>query len=427
MITREAYARPIGYGAMCLESLVAIMAIVAACTLDPGIYLSMNIKGEPAATAAQVTALGYPITVEQMDDLAHRIGEHTLFGRTGGAATLAVGMAVIFSKAVNERWLDLWYHFAIMFEALFILTTIDAGTRVGRYILQDVLGRAWKPLGDTRRFGPNLLASVLMVGGWGYFLVQGVRDPLGGINSLWPLFGIANQMLAAIALCLATTIILKSQLIPRPTGRARPRPALALVTFLPLVWLLTVTFTAGVQKIGHPDPRIGFLSQARQLSLQLPALEDSLRAARDTGLAASIEAAEKQLKRTRGLRFNNLLDAVVAGVFLVLATVIVLLSVREWVLLLARKKLAELRESPPVWLPDYAVVEHRPFRLFSFLGLALALARELSGEAAADRVREVAPCGCELAGKEEDSTADPRLAAYLQTTERKYRGIHRCC
>lgn len=427
MITREAYARPIGYGAMCLESLVAIMAIVAACTLDPGIYLSMNIKGEPAATAAQVTALGYPITVEQMDELAHRIGEHTLFGRTGGAATLAVGMAVIFSKAVNDRWLDLWYHFAIMFEALFILTTIDAGTRVGRYILQDVLGRAWKPLGDTRRFGPNLLASVLMVGGWGYFLVQGVRDPLGGINSLWPLFGIANQMLAAIALCLATTIILKSQLIPRPTGSARPRPALALVTLLPLVWLLTVTFTAGLQKIGHPDPRIGFLSQARQLSGQLPALEDSLRAARDTGLAASIEAAEKQLKRTRGLRFNNLLDAVVAGVFLVLVTVIVLFSVREWVLLLARKKLAELRESPPVWLPDYAVVEHRPFRLFSFLGLALALARELSGEAAADRAREVAPCGCELAGKEGDPTADPRLAAYLQTTEQKYRGIHRCC
>lgn len=427
MITREAYARPIGYGAMCLESLVAIMAIVAACTLDPGIYLSMNIKGEPAVTAAQVTALGYPITVEQMDELAHRIGEHTLFGRTGGAATLAVGMAVIFSKAVNDRWLDLWYHFAIMFEALFILTTIDAGTRVGRYILQDVLGRAWKPLGDTRRFGPNLLASVLMVGGWGYFLVQGVRDPLGGINSLWPLFGIANQMLAAIALCLATTIILKSQLIPRPTGSARPRPALALVTLLPLVWLLTVTFTAGLQKIGHPDPRIGFLSQARQLSGQLPALEDSLRAARDTGLAASIEAAEKQLKRTRSLRFNNLLDALVAGVFLVLVTVIVLFSVREWVLLLARKKLAELRESPPVWLPAYAVVEHRPFRLLSFLGLVLALARELSGEAAADRAREVAPCGCELAGKEGNSTTDPRLAAYLQTTERKYRGIHRCC
>jgi carbon starvation protein len=212
LITRESYARSIGYGAMCLESLVAIMAIIAACALDPGVYLSMNVKGEAAATVAKVTALGFPVTVDQMNGLAGQIGEKSLFGRTGGAATLAIGMAQIFSRVVNGRWLDLWYHFAIMFEALFILTTVDAGTRVGRYILQDFLGHVWKPLGDTRNLRANLVASGLMVAGWGCFLIQGVRDPLGGINSLWPLFGIANQMLAAIALCLATTIILKMQL-----------------------------------------------------------------------------------------------------------------------------------------------------------------------------------------------------------------------
>ncbi len=196
IITRETYARPIGYGAMCLESLVAIMALIAACTLDPGVYLSMNVKGEPAATVATVTALGFPVSTEQMSKLAETVGEKTLFGRTGGAATLAVGMAGIFSTVAGHRWVDLWYHFAIMFEALFILTTLDAGTRVGRYLLQDVLGRLWRPLGETRSLGANVLASLLVAAGWGYFLIQGVRDPLGGINSLWPLFGMANQLLA---------------------------------------------------------------------------------------------------------------------------------------------------------------------------------------------------------------------------------------
>src|SRR5436309_1554218 len=212
LITRESYARPIGYGAMCLESLVAIMALIAACTLDPGVYLSMYVKGDAAATVAKVSSLGFPVTLDQMNQMANQIGEKTLFGRTGGAATLAVGMAQIFSRAVSGRWLDLWYHFAIMFEALFILTTLDAGTRVGRYLLQDMLGNFWKPLGDTKSLSANVLASVLMVCGWGHFLIQGVRDPLGGINSLWPLFGIANQLLASIALCLGTTIILKMTL-----------------------------------------------------------------------------------------------------------------------------------------------------------------------------------------------------------------------
>src|SRR5438128_2654022 len=266
LITRESYARTIGYGAMCLESLVAVMALIAACSLEPGVYLSMNIKGAPEQTAAQVTALGFPVTVEQMDRLSGTIGEKTLFGRTGGAATLAVGMAAIFHQAVGNRWLDLWYHFAIMFEALFILTTLDAGTRVGRYLLQDVLGNVWKPLADTRGFAANILASLLIVAGWGYFLIQGVRDPEGGVKALWPLFGIANQLLASIALCLATTIILKMHLRPADAARvseaagdandsaaaqkpAIRRPVFALVTFVPLLWLLAVTMTAGVETI----------------------------------------------------------------------------------------------------------------------------------------------------------------------------------
>ena len=273
IITRESYARPIGYGAMCLESLVAIMAMIAACTLDPGVYLSMNVKGvgaTPAAVAestiAKVQGSGFtvlapdpaaagkfvhvPVTVSatQMETLAKEVGENTLYGRTGGAATLAVGMANIFAKVTQGRWMDLWYHFAIMFEALFILTTLDAGTRVGRYLIQDALGHLWKPLGDTKSVGANLVASLLVVLGWGYFLIQGVRDPLGGINSLWPLFGIANQLLASIALCLATTVILKMQFAQpkQPSAESKGqgakfkvgRPAFALVTLLPLVWLL---------------------------------------------------------------------------------------------------------------------------------------------------------------------------------------------
>src|SRR6185312_12274780 len=207
---------------------------------------------------------------DHMTLLANQIGEKTLFGRVGGAPTLAVGMANIFSKVFNGAGLGLWYHFAIMFEALFILTTLDAGTRVGRYLLQDFLGHVWKPLGDTKKFGPNLFASALMVLAWGYFLIQGVRDPLGGINSLWPLFGIANQMLAAIALCLAVTIILKMQLKPREESKSqvpssKGRPALALVALVPLLWLLAVTMTAGAQKIWHPNPKIGFLAQASVL------------------------------------------------------------------------------------------------------------------------------------------------------------------
>ena len=443
LVTRESYIRPIGYGAMCLESLVAIMALIAACTLQPGVYLSMNMKGDPAMTVAKATGAGFPVTTGEMDQIANQIGERTLFGRTGGAATLAVGMAQIFSKAVNGRGLDLWYHFAIMFEALFILTTIDAGTRVGRYLLQDFLGQIWTPLGQTRSTAANALASILMVGAWGYFLIQGVRDPLGGINSLWPLFGIANQMLAGIALCLTTTILLKMA-IARTKGLAQetPGPAmpslakartLAFITLIPLVWLLTVTLTAGSQKIWHPDPRIGFLSQANLLNAKQPQFEQELALAKAAGDANAIQAAEKALHENRVLHFNNILDAVVAGLFLSLISIIVLLSLREWWLLLAGRKPATLRETKPVWLPNYAVAEARPTNLASLAVVGFALIKELSGEAQLERARQAA-CS-QIAQSHEKAPAtdakpvtpklDQRL--YLEVTDKRFSGVRRCC
>jgi len=427
IMTRESYARPIGYGAMCLEALVAITALIAACTLDPGVYLSMNIKGDPAETAARVRALNFPVTVEQMNHIANEIGEKTLFGRTGGAATLAVGMAQIFSKAVSGRWLDLWYHFAIMFEALFILTTLDAGTRVGRYLLQDALGQVWKPLGETKNLRANILASVLVVMGWGYFLIQGVYDPLGGINSLWPLFGIANQMLAAIALCLGTTVVLKMGLQTPESkvqglestveeGRLRKRsPAFALVTLVPLIWLLTVTMTAGWQKIYDKDPRIGFLSQVKVLNDKLPVLEQAVAAAQSTGDPKAIDDATKALRNNRVLQFNNRLDAVVIALFLALVGAVVLLSFREWILLLARRKLAVLRESEPAWLPEYAIAETRPLHVASLLALGVALAKELSGQSHLERAQTSA-CHHEKPAE-----------IYCDATEHRFKGIRRCC
>jgi carbon starvation protein len=480
ILTREAYARPVGYGAMCLESLVAIMALIAACTLDPGIYLGMNVKGTPTEVAQKVEAtkatwLGeaeitydpdpllvassrtttnvpvallaaeiarieatpkpmtqvkfqeLPITVSEtkMGELAAEVGEKSLYGRTGGAATLAVGMAQIFSNVTHGKWLDLWYHFAIMFEALFILTTLDAGTRVGRYILQDGLGHLWKPLGNTKIFSANFLASFLMVVGWGYFLIQGVRDPLGGINSLWPLFGIANQMLAAIGLCLATTILLKMNLQPAvaksETKSLSPkvgRPVLALITLIPLVWLLAVTFTAGVEKIWHPDPRIGFLAQAKVCSAKViqfgAALENHDRWTKEIKQNTLAE-----IKKNRTLAFNNRLDAVIAGMFLALVSVIVLISLREWILLLAKRKPAVLRENEPVWLPDYALKESGP-NLRSAAGaaaIALGLAKELSGETQFERAKQNV-CACE-------SHSDQKI--FAEVTDAKFQGVRRCC
>jgi carbon starvation protein len=442
ILTRESYARSIGYGAMCLESLVAIMALIAACTLEPGVYFSINMKGPPAETIAKVSSLGYPASVDQMDHLARTIGEKSLFGRVGGAPTLAVGMAKVFSSLFSGAGLGLWYHFAIMFEALFILTTLDAGTRVGRYLLQDLLGQLWKPLGETRRLGANCLASVLMVGAWGYFLIQGVRDPLGGINSLWPLFGIANQLLAAIALCLATTVILKMQLAPpaRGPGGQAPvaagqkagRPAFAWITLAPLLWLLAVTLTAGVEKIFDSDPKIGFLAAARIIGEKLPALRANCQAARQAGDPAAIASAEKLLQTNQAIRFNAQLDTAVAGVFMILVLLIFVLSAREWVLLLARRKIAQVTESPPVWLPSYAIAEGKPLRIFSLLALGLTVAKELSGQAAMDRA-DPTPADCAHARTSCAAAQPPcdekqrRQQIYLEAAQKRFKGVNRCC
>jgi carbon starvation protein len=435
IITRERYCRSIGYGAMCLESLVAIMAMVAACTLEPGVYLSMNIKGIGATEAAmaldtvtKVNDFGFPVSLEQMKHLADQIGEKTLFGRTGGAATLAVGMAHIFSKVVSGRWLDLWYHFAIMFEALFILTTLDAGTRVGRYLLHDVLGNVWKPLGNTKSLPANLLASALMVTAWGYFLIQGVRDPLGGINSLWPLFGIANQLLASVALCLATTILLKSRL--GASGSARPRLGLTLVTLIPLVWLLTATMTAGVQKIFHPKPTIGFLAKAASLDAQLPSLKQAVITAENSNEPGKVDAATLAVRKNRAEHFNQVLDAAVASVFLLLVFLIVLLTIREWALLLARKRSATLQETAPVWLPAYAQLESQPSHSLGVLALAFALFKELSGQAQMERLEEpAAQCQCPCPHLNQASLQAKQLKqqAYLRVVEKRFDGVTRCC
>jgi carbon starvation protein len=263
IIANEGDVRLVGYGSMALESLVAVMAIIAATLLDPGVYFAINtgagiVGAAPDAAVHTITGWGFPVTVEQMQHLASEMGETSLFARTGGAPSLAVGMASIFGSTFGRGLLSLWYHFAIMFEAVFILTTLDAGTRVGRFMLQDFLGHIWKPMGRTSWYPSVLIASALVVAGWGYFLYIGVIDPNGGVNILWPLFGIANQMLAAIALCVATGIIIKS-------GKAR----YAFVTLVPLAWLALITSTAAWQKLTSTDPRLGFFAAANDLAVKL--------------------------------------------------------------------------------------------------------------------------------------------------------------
>jgi carbon starvation protein len=445
IITRESYARPVGYGAMCLESLVAIMAMIAACTLQPGVYLSMNVDvgdmpvaAKVVATVAKVTGEGFPVAADQMTALAAQVGEPSLVGKTGGAVTLAVGMAGIFSRVTHGRWLDLWYHFAIMFEALFILTTIDAGTRVGRYLLQDAFGHVWEPLRQTGHFGANLVASCAMVLCWGFFLIMGVRDPEGGVKALWPIFGISNQMLAAIALCLATTVILKISLrgeAKRDGQGARGGwPAVALITLVPLVWLLAATMTAGVQKIAHANPGIGFLAANRVLQEQAPKLQGALAAAQASGDETAIAKAKKDLRLNGVRRFNNTVDTTATGFFMLVVAAIVGLSVREWLLLLGRRKPAVLCETEPVWLPDYAVSEERPLRLAGVATLAFALTKELSGEAEMERAgRTAALCECshnEAVGPAKLQQTQARrvnVRIYLEVAEKRFKGVKRCC
>ncbi len=326
LITNEKDARFIGYGAMAIESFVAIMAMVAACILDPGVFFAINspagIVGTTAADAvAKISSWGFPVTVEQMQMLAQEMGEYSLFARTGGAPSLAVGMASIFSSAYGGALLAAWYHFVIMFEALFILTTLDAGTRVARFMLQDLLGNIFPVLGRTSWYPGVLFTSALVVGGWGYFLYTGTIDPLGGINSLWPLFGISNQMLAAIALCVATSIIVKS-------GKVR----YVWVTALPLTWLVIITTSAAWQKLFSPELRIGFLAHARDLGEKL----------------ATGNLTEEMAAKAPQLIFNDRLDAVLTAFFLITIWIIVFETVRVCHASLTGRKCPPLSETPHI-------------------------------------------------------------------------------
>jgi carbon starvation protein len=317
LIARETETPLVGYGAMMAESAVAIMAIIAACVLHPGVYFAINspagIVGQGAAAAtATISNWGFPVTSAEMQSLAAAVGEQTLFNRTGGAPAFAVGMAHIFSQSLGgSTVMALWYHFAVMFEALFILTILDAGTRVARFMIQDALGHIYKPLGRTSWYPSIVATSALIVTAWGYFLWQGVKDPLGGINSLWPLFGIANQLLATVALCVATTIIIKMH-----------RTKYATVTLVPLIWLVSVTFTASWQKIFDPNPRVGFLAQAHLL------------------------AAGSPNSATARLVFNNRLDAAVTAVLVAMVTLILIESARHWIGIVTGRREAVVREAP---------------------------------------------------------------------------------
>ena len=294
LLASEADIRLVGYGAMVTEMCVGVLALVAACAMPSGEYLAINLRGEPAAVVQRVTELGFPVTEKQMEDLARSVGEHSMIGRTGGAPTFAVGMAQIFARSfggLGQAGMAFWYHFAIMFEALFILTTIDAGTRIGRFLVQEVLGWMYRPWGQVQSSVGNVLGSVLFVAGWGWFLYQGVVDPEGGINSLWPIFGVANQLLAVMALGLATTVLIKMD-------RAR----LAWVTMVPLAWLVTVTFSAGWMKIFSPDPRLGFLS----------------------GMQRATEAGQTKLAAAQGI------NAGVTAFFLILVVLVLGACARVW-------------------------------------------------------------------------------------------------
>ena len=329
MLRREGDALLIGYGGMLMESFVAVMALCAAAVLDPGVYFAINaplatLGGSLDAAAETIRAWGFAVTPGQMQALAASVGETTLLARTGGAPSLAVGMAQIFSGAFGANLTALWYHFAIMFEALFILTTVDTGTRVGRFMFQELAGHVWAQMGRTSWYPSILLASGAVVAGWGWFLLQGVQDPLGGINTLWPLFGISNQLLAAIALAVGTTVLVRS-------GKAR----YAWVTLLPLAWLLVVTLTAGWQKLFSADPRLGFLAHA-------------------AATAAQVAAGTLDPARGARLIFNDRLDAAVAALFMAVVVLVVVSSARVWLRVLQGRTPAVSREAPFVET-EYAV------------------------------------------------------------------------
>jgi carbon starvation protein len=326
LLENETDARLIGYGGMLMESMVAIMALIAACVLTPGVYFAINapagLLGSSVDSAARaIQTWGFTVTPAELSALANQIGESSVLSRTGGAPSLAIGMAHIFSNVFGGGAMALWYHFAIMFEALFILTTLDAGTRVGRFMLQDLGKHIWAPIGRVSWYPAVVISSALVVALWGHFLYQGVIDPLGGINSLWPLFGISNQLLATVALCVGTTVIIKM-------GKAR----YTFLTLLPLAWLFAVTMTAGSEKILSSDPRLGFLAHARTLGAAIA--------------SGALPAGVKTASVAHQMMFNDYLDAAVAAFFMVSVVVILADSLREWTAVLRGRKPALTTEVP---------------------------------------------------------------------------------
>jgi carbon starvation protein len=332
LIQKESQVRMIGYGAMLVESFVAVMAIIAATALDPGVYFAMNanpaLLGDTVQSASQaVNSFGFTVNPQTLNGVAAAVGEESIIGRTGGAPTLAVGISQIFSAVIGGTALQaFWYHFAIMFEALFILTTVDAGTRVGRFMIQDLVGNVWRPFARTSWLPGNIIASAIIVGGWGYFLYAGVNDPLGGINQLFPLFGIANQLLAAVALTVGTTILIKM-------GKLR----YAWVTALPLAWDAAVTLTASWQKIFSTDPAIGFFAQraAAAQSIESGKLNDTLKALK----AESIDDAHQIL-------VNTTVDGVLSILFAAMIIIVIADAARVWYGLIQGRKEPEMSETP---------------------------------------------------------------------------------
>ncbi|MDR5817403.1 carbon starvation CstA family protein [Caballeronia sp. LZ033] len=334
MIDNEINMRFIGYGAMLMESFVAIMALVAACVIEPGIYFAMNspaalLGSTPEAVAQTVSGWGFMLTPDMLTSTAKAVGETTIVARAGGAPTLAVGMAHILHQVIGgEAMMAFWYHFAILFEALFILTAVDAGTRAGRFMLQDLLGTFHPALRRTESLPANLIATALCVAAWGYFLYQGVVDPFGGINTLWPLFGISNQMLAGIALILGTVVLFKMK-----------RERYAWVTLVPAAWLLICTLTAGWQKIFDANPKIGFLAHAGKL--------------RDAYDAGEVMAPAKSLPEMQRIIFNDYVDAALAGLFIFVVLSIAVYGVMA-VLRARREARPTVRETPFEPMPSGA-------------------------------------------------------------------------
>jgi carbon starvation protein CstA len=328
MIERETHARFVGYGGMLMESFVAIMALCAACVLDPGIYFAMNspaavIGDTPQRAAEVISSWGWVITPETITQTASDVGERTILNRAGGAPTLAVGMAQIMAQAFGGKALEaFWYHFAILFEALFILTAVDAGTRAGRFMIQDLLGHIYPPLGHTESVFSNVVATVLCVAGWGWFVYQGTVDPLGGVNTIWPLFGISNQMLAGIALLLGTTILIKLK-----------RERYAWVTLAPTAWLLICTLTAGWMKAFSSDPRIGFFALANKYS--------------EAAAAGTILAPAKSIGEVQRVAFNNYVCGTLTVMFVALVIVMAYFTVKMSLQAL-RTALPSAAETPPM-------------------------------------------------------------------------------